>query len=199
MPIPIALLLIGFLFYFVGQIALLVAAFKESVVWGLCVLIIPFAALVFLIKCWEAAKQPFLVAIMGGGLIGAGLYLGRNDLSKDKNFAQIYAKLPPLFAGDAAPDKKEETPEQRHDRVKAEFAKDATELKAKYDALQTQWATVQKSGDKAGRAAFDKEAAAYAELRKKVEAEKAEAEDPAPKTSTTSAQPPRPAASTPAH
>lgn len=187
MPVPVLLIFIGVLCYLVGHIALLVAAFKESIVWGLCVLFVPFAGLVFIIKYWEAAKQPFLCSIVGGVLMGAGFVMGRDELIKHKEFANFYAQLEKIQkAREAAapPQQKEETPEEKHNRIKAEFLKDAADLKTKYDALQVQWASVSKSGDKVARAAFDKDAAAYAELRKKVEAEKAEAEAPIPSTTS---------------
>lgn len=178
MSVPVILILIGVLCTIVGKYSLVAAAFRESFIRGLRVMFFPISTLLFIARSWEAAKQPVLCVVVGFGLIGAGLYMGRDDLSQDKSLSKIYAILPPIFAGNPTPKKEEETPEQRHARVKAEFTKDAAELKAKYDALQAQWAIVQKSGDKAGRAAFDKEAAVYAELRKKVEAEKAEAESP---------------------
>jgi len=180
MSVPKILILIGVLCAIVGKFSLVAAAFRESFRRGLRVLLVPIWTLIFIIQSWEEAKQPLLCMVVGLVLVGSGLVMGRDELSQDKNVAQVYALLPFIFGGRSgstpAPEKKEETPEQRHERVKADFARDAADLKAKYDALQVQWAGVK--GDPARRAAFDKEAAVYAELRKKVEAEKAEAESP---------------------
>ena len=43
------LMAIGFMISLVGSILFLVAAFRQSVPWGLAVLLLPFAALVFLL------------------------------------------------------------------------------------------------------------------------------------------------------
>lgn len=45
-------------------VQILILAFKTSIGWGLASLIIPFAALVFVFKYWDAAKQPFLRSLM---------------------------------------------------------------------------------------------------------------------------------------
>ena len=45
-----------------GLVGLYVAAFRESVVWGLLCLFVPFAMLVFVIRRWEQVKVPFLLS-----------------------------------------------------------------------------------------------------------------------------------------
>ncbi len=56
---------IGFLISFVGGIMFLIAAFRESVLWGLAVIFVPFASLAFLIIHWQEAKKAFLLQIVG--------------------------------------------------------------------------------------------------------------------------------------
>ncbi len=54
----------------VTSIWLLVVAFRQSVLWGLASLFIPFASVVFAIKYWGAAKKPFLASFVSGTLAG---------------------------------------------------------------------------------------------------------------------------------
>jgi hypothetical protein len=57
---------------FIAGIWLLGLAFRESTVWGLAVLFIPFAGLVFIIRHWEDAKGPFFLQ-MGNGIIACAI------------------------------------------------------------------------------------------------------------------------------
>ena len=72
-------MVIGYIVMLVGGIMILIAAFKQSVAWGLCSLLIPFVAIVFVIKYWAEAKRGFFIwliglpiAIIGGVLAGFG-------------------------------------------------------------------------------------------------------------------------------
>ncbi|MCA9040918.1 MAG: hypothetical protein KDA65_11270 [Planctomycetaceae bacterium] len=47
----------------VSELVIVVRAFQESVLWGLAVLFIPFAIIVFLVKFWDRCKQPFLYGL----------------------------------------------------------------------------------------------------------------------------------------
>ncbi len=62
------LLVIGFIASTVGGIWFLVVAFRKSILWGLGCLLVPFVALVFLIKYWNESAKPFLVSLAGTGL-----------------------------------------------------------------------------------------------------------------------------------
>jgi len=64
---------IGCLLSAVGGIMFLVVAFRESVLWGVAILFIPFANLVFLVKYWEAAKKAFLIQVLGMLIFFAGI------------------------------------------------------------------------------------------------------------------------------
>lgn len=56
---------IGIIIMLIYGIIILIKAFQESVVWGICFMIVPFAAIVFIVKHWEVCKQPFLRYLMG--------------------------------------------------------------------------------------------------------------------------------------
>ena len=63
------------------SIQILILAFKTSLAWGLCSLLIPFVILVYVAKNWPACKTPFLrwvasfvVAMIGYSLMAAGMF-----------------------------------------------------------------------------------------------------------------------------
>jgi hypothetical protein len=62
--IGLILLVIGGVISFVAGIWFLVVAFRESVLWGLGCLLIPFVSLIFLIIHWSEAKRPFLWSLL---------------------------------------------------------------------------------------------------------------------------------------
>ncbi len=68
-----------------GLVGLYVAAFRESVGWGMLCLFVPFAMLVFVIRHWEQAKVPFLLSISVPVFgIALAVYMGKNGQSANK-------------------------------------------------------------------------------------------------------------------
>ena len=66
------LIYIGLAVFIIGGLGLLIAAFKESILWGLgCLLLAPIS-LVFLILHWDKAKNPFLLQLVGVAIIFLG-------------------------------------------------------------------------------------------------------------------------------
>jgi len=59
----------------IGGIWTLFLAFSRSILWGLAVLLVPFASLFFLIAAWDDAKRPFFLKLFAGGLFGAAFML----------------------------------------------------------------------------------------------------------------------------
>jgi hypothetical protein len=74
------LVLAGFLLLIVGGIAFLIAAFRESVLWGLGVLFLPLVSLFFLIVHWDRAKDSFFLQLYGFGAIFVAVLLADNNL-----------------------------------------------------------------------------------------------------------------------
>lgn len=64
----IGLLIIAVIVSLVGGIMFTIAAFRQSALWGLAVLFIPFANLVFLVKYWQEAKKSFFINLAGCGV-----------------------------------------------------------------------------------------------------------------------------------
>jgi hypothetical protein len=67
---------IGVLIFILGCLGFLVAAFQESIIWGLGCLIVSPVSLVFLVMHWQQAKNPFFLQIIGLVIIMAADYMG---------------------------------------------------------------------------------------------------------------------------
>ena len=67
-----ALVFLGILISILSGIGLLIAAFRVSALWFLLCLFISPVALVFVILHWDVARNPFLLQLVGVGLIFAG-------------------------------------------------------------------------------------------------------------------------------
>lgn len=73
------LAIVGLVLLLVGGIAFIIAAFRESILWGLGVLFLPFVSLIFLVLNWSRAKQPFFLQLYGVAfLIGAAILSDNN-------------------------------------------------------------------------------------------------------------------------
>lgn len=59
------MLILGFILMVVGGIWLVIEAFRESVLWGIGVLLIPIVGLVFVAMHWDQAGKPFLIQLAG--------------------------------------------------------------------------------------------------------------------------------------
>jgi hypothetical protein len=75
-----ALVLLGLLAVLVGTIVFVIAAFRESLLWGLGVVFVPPLWLVFLIVHWRAAKPALVIELWGLAFFMLGVFLAGNDL-----------------------------------------------------------------------------------------------------------------------
>lgn len=161
----VSLLTIGGLTALLGGVLLLVAAFRESILWGLSVLFLPFGNIIYTCVHWREAKTGFLVNLAGIA-IAIGAVLTIPDLPK--HLADIRSgNTAALFAKQAAPqdEAKDLTAQiqlsrERIEKLNAEFAADGAAMVQKYSELEAQRKAL-KPDDAAGRAKFDQEAAAY--------------------------------------
>ena len=62
-------ILLGALLLVIGFLWFVIAAFQESVLWGLGVLFVPFVHLIFLVLGWDRAKRPFFLQLVGLALV----------------------------------------------------------------------------------------------------------------------------------
>ena len=56
---------LGFTVILIGAIGFLIAAFKNSILWGLGCLLFSPISIVFLILYWQDAKNPFFLQLIG--------------------------------------------------------------------------------------------------------------------------------------
>ena len=63
---------LGLVITMVGALWLVVLAFKQSVLWGLGSLFVPFVSLIFVVMHWGETKVPFLIEVAGIVLLVTG-------------------------------------------------------------------------------------------------------------------------------
>ena len=75
------LVILGILLCAVGSIWILVAAFKESILWGLGVLFInSIVTIIFVIMHFEETKKPFIIWIIGVVLMIVGVVISPGEM-----------------------------------------------------------------------------------------------------------------------
>ncbi len=89
---PLWLILFGWLLSIIAGIWLIIVAFKESVLWGLAVLIIPFAALFFIISHWSEAKNAFLFNLFAIAVLGGGVTMAMQRINPENPEMQEFIK-----------------------------------------------------------------------------------------------------------
>lgn len=72
----IILSFIGAIMVLIGSIWFIIAAFSESVLWGIGCIIVPFVSLFFLFSHWDKAGKPFLIQLGGFALVIVGTIAG---------------------------------------------------------------------------------------------------------------------------
>lgn len=73
------LLASGFLLYLIGSIGFLLATFRVSLLWGFSCIFLPFVSLIFLFIHWKVALKPFILLLLGLGIIFSGIMLVPTD------------------------------------------------------------------------------------------------------------------------
>lgn len=169
MSLPVLFLILGIILSIVGSIMLIVAAFQESVVWGICYLFVPFASLVFLFCHWAEAKKGFAISILGGILFfvasrSMGVDLAQVARAAASGDAKTTALLNKQFAAqinhqDPAADPQKEK-KAEIDGVKADMVRLEEVVNHGYAQLAEKRKTLN-SADPAAVKAFNADAAAY--------------------------------------
>ncbi|MBK8479377.1 MAG: hypothetical protein IPL39_24780 [Opitutaceae bacterium] len=65
-PGAILFVVLGVLVVLVCNVFYIIAAFSESILWGLGVLFVPFVSIVFLVLYWDRVRKPFWVSLLVG-------------------------------------------------------------------------------------------------------------------------------------
>src|SRR5688572_18642899 len=83
------LLGLGFLVFLIGVILMLVAAFRESIAWGLGSFFVPFVQYIFVAVHWTEAKSGFLTHGVGILMTVGGFFALSNAAESQLIMAQI--------------------------------------------------------------------------------------------------------------
>ncbi len=75
-----ALLLLGLALVLIGELIFLVAAFRESLGWGLLLLFVPPLSLLFLVLHWQKAKAGFFLQVWGVLCVALGAWVAHAGL-----------------------------------------------------------------------------------------------------------------------
>ena len=78
----IVIILLGLAIFLIGGLLFLVAAFRESIWWGLACLFIPIVQLFFLIVHWPEAKKPFFIQLLGFMVLIGGVIISPQTLHR---------------------------------------------------------------------------------------------------------------------
>jgi len=165
----IIFLIVGSLAACVGGLMLLIAAFRRSVLWGLAVLFVPLANLVYTVRHWAEAKKGFFVSLAGGALIVVGLATSPSARMVLAQLESLQAAGLPLAAANFSRQANEPAPsfdaqiQQQRDKVEqleARFAHDGKLLVQEFNALTGQRKLL-KSSDEAAVGAFNHAVAEY--------------------------------------
>lgn len=70
------LVMAGYVLALIGYLIIVIAAFRESAVWGIGVLLVPIVSLIFVALNWHVARGGFVLYLAGVGLVIAGAFLG---------------------------------------------------------------------------------------------------------------------------
>ncbi|MEP6671580.1 MAG: glutaredoxin domain-containing protein [Chthoniobacter sp.] len=157
--VNIAAIILGLIISTIGTIMVLVAAFRESVIWGLVVLFAPLGNLIYTCMHWAEAKAGFLASVIGGAICAAGL-LTIPEIQTQ--LLTAYHLKAPGSAEKKAPDLTAQIQEHRQhlEALQGAFAQDGTELTKQYQALDAQRKAL-KPKDTAAITIFNEAAAAY--------------------------------------
>jgi uncharacterized membrane protein len=71
-----AIVLAGGVIMLFGGVRVLISAFRNSILWGLGCLFVPFCKLIYLIVHWEDAKSGFFLYLKGVSVVILGVLLG---------------------------------------------------------------------------------------------------------------------------
>ncbi|MEI6077912.1 MAG: hypothetical protein WCS94_20190 [Verrucomicrobiota bacterium] len=74
------IIILGIVIFAIGGLLFLIAAFRESIWWGLACLFIPVVQLFFLIVHWPKARKPFFFQLLGFVVLLVGFLISPQTL-----------------------------------------------------------------------------------------------------------------------
>jgi glutaredoxin len=158
-PFIIFLLIVSLALTLIGSLMLLVAAFRQGILWGLAYLFVPFAALVFLIIHWREAKAGFFVSLGGFACLVTALF----SASEARETVARAAHVPWLAPAKVNIEDSSAAIQAQRDHLydlQEELSRSRAEANSQYKALMDRRKGL-KPGDHAGVHQFNLDAAAY--------------------------------------
>ena len=76
------IIILGFGIFLFGGLLFLIAAFRESIWWGLACLFLPIVSFFFLIVHWPEAKKPFFLQLIGFAVMVVGAIISPQTLHR---------------------------------------------------------------------------------------------------------------------
>ncbi|MDD5349717.1 MAG: hypothetical protein PHQ12_05850 [Chthoniobacteraceae bacterium] len=168
------LLLLALLAVIIGNVMILVAAFRQSLLWGLATLFLPFAQVIFLLRHWEKSRCGFLLGL-GGALLFVGTVFSlpnREDRfggGWEKALARSGFAAPGASSSGKIKDLTGRIEEKRSDisRLEGAYAQSAATLAGQYKEITAKRQALNVN-DPAAVRQFNEEAAAYHQLNNQV-------------------------------
>jgi hypothetical protein len=80
--IATVVMVLGLVAFCVGNLWLLIAAFRENLWWGLACFFLPIVQLFFLFAHWPEAKRPFLLELMAFVMMFVGFVVTYQTLPR---------------------------------------------------------------------------------------------------------------------
>jgi glutaredoxin 3 len=148
-----AAIVVGGIIFIISGLMLLIAAFRESVLWGLGCLFVPFCSVVFLCMHWAAVRGAFMtnlisaIVMVGGfAVVGSQFEDGIRTEASKREVAELTASI--------------QEQRDRIERLEGQFATQGAEVTRQHQELTLRRAAL-KRGDEAALAQFNADAAAY--------------------------------------
>lgn len=73
--------LAGVVLLLIGGLGFLLAAFRTGILWGLAVIFIPPASIVFLVMHWQSARGAFKLQLLGLAIVLVAVYLSHGSVN----------------------------------------------------------------------------------------------------------------------
>jgi hypothetical protein len=83
-------LIAGIIILLAGYIMIAIQAFRQSALWGLAVLFVPFAGFVFVARYWQEGRNGFLVSVVGLLVTAVAIYGGgEKEIEAEKHLGKV--------------------------------------------------------------------------------------------------------------
>ncbi len=164
-PLLTAVIVVALLVFIISSLAMVVTAFRQSVLWGLAYVFVPFASLIFTVRFWSEVKTSFLINVVS--LLAAFVALVMHPSISRELLAG--AGIPLTGSGSSNVEDLTAKIQERRDRIfqmETDFAQGSPVLVKQFSELEKKRKALNLN-DTAAVEQFNEEAAAYQEQNAK--------------------------------